>query len=435
MKNKIILLSFAAVVLTGCQYVNFDSSNDESTSSESTSSDDTSSVIPQENLYYLPDHISEYNSVEDRVVEDISYVYDDDLLGYTKTRVVDYVDYMRKEIDTFRFSADFKSYHEVYEDYDYYKGAFVLDRKQIFDYEFLEYGSYKYVQYTYDPYIEQTYFEKEVLRQYNELGQLVLEYTKRAIDEECSYYYYSSYFAYEYDSEGYATKVSSYDYKDYECTEFYVDYYDVTTYDSTHSSAIEEEFVFDEEKNDYVREGWVDITITLEDGIRVFDEQIYYEDGTKGNHNVFGYDEDFFVVFYNLGDGREIQSLSYNEYGQIIKYNCEDTSFSYTNFELNVTYAPNGGLIIGSTFEDKNSSGIRTAATSYAYNDNNQIVKATIDIEYQGLESSDNEYYKLETTVLYTKMQNDLLNEKMDYYEDIVSSYSHYILNEGEAIW
>lgn len=431
MKNKTLLLIFSSLLITGCcDNSNNPINNEEQGKKEDSGNESGNNDEPIKIKHYLPLRVTEFNGYENKITSDSTYSYSDDLHTVTLTEITD-IGYITKEVNTVTFNEDYSKFTCLTEEYKKVGEEFVIDSKDKFDYEVKPNNSYIKVEYDWDDETDTFLFNSEITHTYNERGQYLLSAKKIQNPNDEKSLIYHEYEVFEYDEKGYQTKYESYDYKDDTYQELIKDFYTTFEYNSDKSSLTTENYMYDEEENKYVRDGYETNTISVSNGVITFDNQIYNEDGSKHNHNILKYDQNWVNIYANYGGMNEIDEITYNNYYQITK---NVITSNENNTTATATYMPNGGGMLTahidshSVFSEGKVINDQTIDAVFTYNESEQLTKvvSNIDGTYEEGESKEDVKYQCEANITYTTLECDKLLEFLPYAARVVNAFSYY---------
>lgn len=372
---------------------------------------------PHRDVYFLPSGADE--TVDGVLSARYTFDYTNDLHGFTETKlnyINGFEDY-GKDVNTFSFNEDYTTLTLVRQEYEGKGQTETLTRQRKYEYEFFENDSYKVRCDEYDLSSETYVFSDIVAKYYNEKGKLLSQYEIYSDEEDNFYFPYA--YTYEYDEQGYLKKALYYNgnYSGDEIT--YLESFSLYEYDATHSTGVIKEYYYSEDG--YYFDGHTEISTELIDGIRYQTEVIYAADGSKGNTNKFGYDENGEKVYVYYGGFPMEESIEKNEFNQIVHFSHTDEVQSLT---MTVNYAPDGGNILSSTQTIENDFDNYVETSTYQYTAANQFSvvskSATGDVEFTA-----------SSTLTYTELQNDALLKYIELYQSLLRYYSDNVLVEG----
>lgn len=367
----------------------------------------------KEDLYYLPLCATEY--LDEVLIDKTEYFYSDDLLSFTETRF-DYDDDL-KRITTYSFNQDYSKLTKIITEYEVDGEEEKITYQDKYEYEFYENSSYIENSYYYDIDQEELVFNSTSARFYNENNQEVFRYSKYPTED--GNFYYSYVYLYEYDENGNVIKQTCFDgsYNGEKIT--YLDYFCIYDYAEDGLSFTETDYLHSE--NGYYVVDYAENTVEYIDGIRYVTQQIYNGDGSLGNKNKMGYDENFERVYANYGGIPSEEGIEKNEFNQIISY---FVNAPIMQIEAEMTYAENGGNIISSFKTTNFGNGDNNYSTTYTYNEFDQIEEVTEEIS--GIENA-----TLKTTIEYTEIKKDKLLEFVEIFDSILKNYTDNVLIDG----
>lgn len=353
-------------------------------------------------LYYLPSLMKV--SMGDELMSSHSYEYFDN--KYVETILV--ADQEGKRVVTHEYNDDFSRETILVECFD---DSGVLYYGNRYETEYFSNGSYETETYSYVEEEKSYCFEYIRGAKYNSFKQeetsFLMYPTENEEILEISWYYVS-----EFNELGLETKYESY-------TGFYgegctpvKDYYSTYTYNEDFSKCTIQDYYVNN-KGEALKDGYTESDIYVENGIRYLDEQIYFEDGEKGNHNKFGYDGNMNKVYSLYGGLSEETILHKNSDGLLSQYvqNIENE-----NTVMDIVYNEKSNIASTETTRKIDSVQVSKETVNYTYDSNDQLVKAKYE--------STTEDKPLITEVTYSTKQNDKLLKHMGFYQDIIEENS-----------
>lgn len=420
-----------------------DGSTLESIFSSSSKSSSSSTIPAPVNKYYLPMRIVE-NDYDYNFTTETTYVYDDDLLGYTETSISTEGDSREKAVISFRFNEDFTQYTYIKKMYNAVNSAnYTLLGGEKEEIALGENGSYQCLCYDLDPETNVYMPTKDKTKVFDAYGRELLAITKK-YDEEEKIWYYTNYEIFAYNEQGYQTKYESRGYLDDTVIEddaMGIDAYTTFEYNNDFTHCSSKEYFFNYDMQDYEHIYTTEIDIENKDGVRTYDEQMYIENGKdgkreEGNHNVFKYDSKFRRIYEEYGGVKEKSEYTYNSYDQIAKLHYEEDLYLHCVQDFEATYQPNGGNILSITNTvDYTEDCVSLEVGEFKYNSNNQITDAKQVRTYKDAEGKTPEGYKdsyvQDFKVTYSLRQNDELLARMDWFQYIVEVVSSHVIEES----
>ncbi len=380
---------------------------------------------------YLPERIEYYNGYLDSVYKTVDFTYHDDFLGYTKTTLMNDGEYEYKTVEDYTFNSDFSESTSVVEEFDFDDGKWALSSKAKFttkDTQNQHVECVYYFDFDIDNYF--LYYERTIT--YNDHGRVINESRKDEDEGNPGTFYISELYTYEYDSEGFLTKQSYSCADDDDKTKLIEVYYDIFSYNENHTHGKMETY-YRSKTEEFELESYIDINITFEDGLKKFDEQIYFTDDSLGNHNIFWYNEDFERVYLNYGDGREEMGITYNDDKQITEFFMKIDELE--SIHLIVNY-DSDGKITTSNFTQDNQVSNTVNNSTYSHNEYGQLSAATAHYLTTPKDPmyGDVEDYIDTVTITFTELQNNDLLKNMYYEDDVITYCSLYIMAHDENL-
>ena len=429
MKKSTLFLA-SIFLLAGCSGGNSEKApeNEKDKEPETPSEDITPEEDPPivENKYFLPSHIEEYDSSFDSIIKTVDFEYDEDLLGYKKTTLIDYEN-KYKTVETYKFSKDFSKLTYTKIEYDFYNNEFAFIDRIKYIYTFKENNSYEVTRYTAEDETSEFVFSSIYGKVYNSLGLLTNSYVIE--EDDNGKLCYEDNIVYTYDDNGYPLKNEYYGYEDEEKTKPMVEFYDEYVYENNErKKAVMNSYEYNYDTKEYEKSDYTDVNITIENGLTKFDEQIYSLEGEELNHNVFKYTEDHRRVYCYYGGMNEEDILEFYDNGSISKYTYKDSNTTLVStFEYNELKD-----ISKSTTNEAHGTISNSYVSNFTYNNLNQLDEILMDINY--VDSTESGSYSRKLKVTYSTLKNDDLLSHMDYQGDINRSFADDVLNYGGSL-